>query len=471
MANPRAFTTAIVMMLALGSTSAAQRWAQFRGPAAGVIADDPALPDEWGPDQNIAWKASIPGRGWSSPIVWDDHVFVTSVISDEPPPKPGLDVIEDDQPVDYKGAPRGIIRRSPHRWMLFDIDFKTGRKRWERELWAGQPLAVKHPKNSYASETPVTDGRRVYVYYGDVGLYAVDFHGNVAWSTRVQPPKYTADNLPALEKRGADLGTGASPALHDGRLYVLVAHEPEARPWFLAAFVAQTGREIWRVGGQRDGGGPTWATPFIWSNSQRTEIVVLAGGAVRSYDLDGKPLWYLRGLGSNSTPTPFAANGLLYVGAGYPADASRPVWAVRPGGSGDITPVNGQSNSEFVVWSQPKLAGYMPSALVYGNYLYVLESQGFLQCNDALTGERVYGRKRIDPDTSGFTASPWAYNDKIFVLSEDGETYVIQPGPEFKVLRKNSLGEMALATPAVVNRSLVLRTVSSLYRIMKSKPS
>src|SRR5207244_3102565 len=109
-------------------------------------------------------------------------------------------------------------------------------------------------------------------------------------------------------KRGADLGTGASPALHDGRLYVLVAHEPQEHPWFLAAYSAQTGDEMWRVGGDRDVGGPTWATPFVWENSQRTEIVILAGGAVRSYDVNGKPLWHLRGLGTNSTPTPFATN-------------------------------------------------------------------------------------------------------------------------------------------------------------------
>jgi hypothetical protein len=181
----------------------------------------------------------------------------------------------------------------------------------------------------------------------------------------------------------------------------------------------------------------------------------------------GKPLWVLNGLGTNSTPTPVVANGLLYVGSGYPADEQRPVWAIHPGAAGDISLDDGASSNEFVAWSQPKVAAYMPSALVYGKYLYTLASQGFFQSNDAASGDEVYGRRRIDRNTSGFTASPWAYNGRIFALSEDGDTYVIQPGPEFKVIGKNSLGEMALATPAVVRGSLLLRTVSSLYRIAR----
>lgn len=462
-------SSALIIVLGLTTISAAGRWTKFRGPGAGVIEDDPALPEVWSQDKNIAWKIPIPGRGWSSPIVWDDHVFVTTVISNEAPPTPGLDIIEDGKPVSYEAGMRAPINQSTHRWMVYDIDFKTGKKRWERELHTGEPLAAKHPKNSYASETPVTDGQRLFIYNGDLGLYALDFKGKVLWSKRVQPANSMPAENPQMAKGRIDFGTGASPALHKGRLYVVDAHEPITRPWFLAAYDAQSGDEIWRVGGDKPNvqDRPTWATPFIWENGQRTEVVILAAGAVRSFDLNGKPLWHLRGLGSNSTLTPFAANGLLYAGAGYPGDPNRPIWAVRPGGSGDITPDEGATSNAFVAWSHPKLAGYMPSPLVYGKYVYVLETQGFMQANDATTGERVYGRKRIDAATSGFTASPWAYNGKIFALSEDGDTYVMQPGPEFKVLHKNSLGEMALATPAVVGKSLILRTTSSLYRIAK----
>jgi outer membrane protein assembly factor BamB len=467
--NLRAFSAVAIAAFVGVSVSAADRWTQFRGPAAGVIDDDPSLPDAWGPEQNIAWKVPLPGRGWSSPIVWDDHVFVTTVISDEPPPKPGLDIIEDGKPASYEGGMRAPIRKSAHRWMLYDIDLKTGKTRWERELRSGEPLAAKHPKNSYASETPVTDGRYVYVYNGDLGLFAVDFKGRVAWSARVQPPNSLPGENPAMARGRIDFGTAASPALYKDRLYIVDSHEPRQRPWFLAAYSTKTGEEVWRVGGDapEPDGHPTWATPFVWQNAQRTEIIVLAATAVRSYDLNGKPLWQLRGLGSNSTTTPYAANGLLYVGAGYPGDESRPIWAVRPGASGDITPVAGATSSDFVVWSQPKISAYIPSSLVYRKQLYVLESHGFFLCHDAITGERVYGRKRLDAMTSGFSASPWAYNGKIFALSEDGDTYVIEAGPEFKILRKNSLGEMALATPAVIDHSLIVRTMSNLYRIAK----
>lgn len=442
------------------------QWTQFR-PSGGVIADDPSLPEEWSETKNVAWKTPVPGRGWSSPIVWDDHIFVTTVQSDEPAPRPGLDIIEDGKGASYKEGMRAPILKKPHRWVLYDIDFKSGKVRWEREFHSGEPLAAKHPKNSYASETPATDGRRVYVYNGDFGLLAFDFSGKKLWQTRVQPPNSLPAENPEFAAGRIDFGTASSPVLHKDRLFVVDDHEPR-RPWFLAAYSTETGKELWRVTTERGKtGGPTWATPFIWEHSQRTEVIVLTAGAVRSYSLDGTPLWHLRGLGSNSTPTPVSANGLLYVSAGYPADATRPVWAIKPGGAGDITPNEGETSGPFVVWSQPKLASYMPSGLVYGKYLYTLESQGFLQCNDALTGERVYGRKRIDPATSGFTASPWAYNGKLFALSEDGDTYVIQPGADFKVLGKNSFGEMALATPAVLRGSLIFRTASAVYKVTK----
>ena len=459
----------VVAVVAFGLTavSAAGRWPQFRGPQGGVIDDDPALPDTWGIHENIAWKTPIAGRGWSSPIVWDDHVFLTAVVSDEPPPKPGLDLIEDGQGASYVGGNRQPFSHSPHRWVLYDVDFKSGKVRWERELRSGEPLAAKHPKNSYSSETPVTDGQRVYVYNGDLGLFAVDFKGKVVWSTRVMPSGSLPAENPAAAAGRVDFGTGSSPALYKDRIFVSDDHE--LREWFLAAYSTRTGEELWRVGDKKTprGGGLGWASPVVWENPLRTEVLVIAGGAIRSYDPAGKLLWQLRGLGTNSTATPVFANGLVYVGSGYPADATRPVWAIRPGATGDISLAEGETSNRFVQWSQSKVAAYIPSALAYGKYYYTLESQGFLQCNDALTGERVYGRKRLDATTSGFSASPWAYNGKIFVLSEDGDTYVVQPGPDFKVLQKNSLGEMALATPAVVRGSLLLRTVSSLYRIAR----
>ena len=454
--------------LGLASPSAADQWPQFRGSQSGVVADDQTLPETWSAEENVAWKIPVPGRGWSSPIVWDDHVFITTVLSDEPPPQPGLDVIEEGQQASYLGGMSQPLAETSHRWMLYDVDFTTGQVRWARELRDSAPLAAKHPKNSYASETPVTDGQHVYVYNGDLGLFAVDFEGNLVWERRVMEPGTLPAENPAAAAGRLDFGTGASPALYDDRIFVMDDHERQE--WFLAAYSTADGQELWRVGERKPRRGVAlgWASPIIWENSLRTEVVVIAGGAVRAYDPAGTPLWELHGLGTNSTPTPVAANDLLYVGSGYPADARRPVWAIRPGGRGDISLREDDTSNEFVVWSQQKLAAYMPSALVYGQHLYTLASQGFFQCNDAMTGEIVYGRRRVETPTSGFTASPWAYNGKIFVLSEDGDTYVIQAGPVFKVLGKNSLDEMTLATPAIARGSLILRTASSLYRIAKA---
>ena len=310
-----------------------------------------------------------------------------------------------------------------------------------------------------------------HVYHASAGLFAVDFDGNLVWSSDVTLPgeidpeaARTASNSRAASVGLLDgLGAGSSPTLHDGRLYITVDYE--SRLWFLAVFDAHTGTELWRVSHPKPEAAYGWSTPYIWENDLRTELVVAGDLRVRSYDLDGNQLWELSGLSVNTTPTPFEAHGLLYVASGLPAESLRPVYAIRPGAAGDISLKPGETRNEHVAWYQLSAAPYMPSQLVYGDYLYTLYSQGFLTCHDAKTGEQVYGRQRIAKGASGFTASPWAYNGKIFAASEDGDTYVIEAGPEYKLLDTNSLDGMVLATPAVVHQSLIIRTVSRLYRI------
>ena len=170
-------------------------------------------------------------------------------------------------------------------------------------------------------------------------------------------------------------------------------------------------------------------------------------------------------MSSFSIPTPFAANGLLYITSGYSTDRVRPAYAIRPGAAGDISLKPDRTDNDYIIWSHPTLGPFHPSALVYGGCYYTLHDRGFLTCNDSKTGKEIYPRQRVTLDATGFTASPWAYNGKVFALSEDGDTYVIQAGAEFKVLHKNSLEEMTLATPAVANGSLIVRTASKLYRI------
>ena len=431
-------------LLALKVVSATDQWPQFRGVQAGVAADDPTLPDTWSETENIVWKVQISGLGWSSPVVWNDHVFLTSAISsgDEKPPVTGL---YDDQ--------GGVKSTAEHRWIVYDVDFATGKIRWERELRRGVPPYPKHLKNTFASETPVTDGERVYVYFGSIGLVAaLDLNGKTVWTQELGSFGTNRD--------GAEYGSAASPVLYKNRLYIVNDNLTQS---FIAAFDARTGGEIWRTHRQEGG---NWSTPYVWENELRTEIVVEGAVKVRSYGLDGKPLWELKGSPLTS-PTPFAKHGLLFLNAGYPGNVPRPVHAIRPGATGDISLKGDEKTNEYIVWYQPLLGTYNTSALVYGDYYYTLLDRGFFLCHDARTGKEIYGRKRLSVDASGFTASPWAYNGKIFLLSEDGDTFVIQAGPEYKLLGKNSLNEMSMATPAVARGSVILRTQWSLYRIAR----
>jgi outer membrane protein assembly factor BamB len=434
--------------LAFAAVSADDHWPQFRGAQGGVAADDPRLPDAWGPSQNIVWKIDVPGRSWSSPVVWGDHVFVTTAINTTAAetllPVSAYNARSNGGPMTFAD----IAKPAAHRWLVYDVDFATGRIRWEREVAAAMPAQPRHLKNSYAAETPVTDGERVYAYFGNVGLFAFDMNGTPVWS---RP-------MAAVATRSG-FGPAASPVLDGDRDYIVNDNEERS---FIAAFNTRTGAEMWRVDRAE---GSNWTTPFVWKNGRRTEIVTAGSGRVRSYDRDGKLLWELAGMSTFAIPSPFAANGLLYITSGYAPDALRPAYAIRPGAAGDISLKPDQTGNDYIVWSHPRLGPFHPSALVYGGCYYTLHDRGFLTCNHPTTGNEIYPRQRITADATAFTASPWAYNGKVFALSEDGDTYVIQAGPQFKLLGKNSLAEMTLATPAVASGSLIIRTASKLYRI------
>ena len=441
---PRSRFLVVVACLLLAATPAANdQWPQFRGSNAGVGSDHPTLPESWSETENVVWSIDVPGQSWSSPIVWEDHVIVVTAISSGTEPAPAIGLTD-------PTADNGYMTSSAaHRWVVYDVDFATGAIRWERELHNGVPPIGRHMRNSYASETPVTDGNRVYLYFGSIGLIAaLDMDGAVVWTTKID----VFDGVNGW-------GHAASPVLHKGQLYIVNDNGTQS---FIAAFDAANGHELWTV--ERDEG-EGWSTPFVWENELRTEIVTAGEHQVRSYDVDGTPLWHLTGMSDfGPAPTPFAKHGLVYISSGYPGSPRRPVFAIRPGGSGDLSLETGASSNDYISWFRPRLGSYQTSALVYGDYYYTLLDRGFLLCNDARTGEQVYGRQRLAVGSS-FAASPWAYNGKIFLLSEDGDTYVVQAGPDYKLLGTNSLNEMALATPAVANGSLFIRTQSRLYRI------
>lgn len=430
------------LLLCAPALLANETWPQFRGIGSLGVVEDPALPIMWSAIDNVAWVVDVPGLGWSSPIVWGDQVIVTSVVSSAEIEAPRVGF--------YFGGERPTPT-DEHRWVVYAFNVDSGVPAWEREVHRGVPRTPHHLKNTYASETPVTDGEHIYAYFGNVGLFCLDMAGRVLWS----------QTFDAVDTR-AGWGTGASPVLHGDRLYVVNDNDDQS---YLLALSKETGAEIWRV--NRDEGS-NWSTPYVWENELRTELVTTGTDKVRSYDLDGKLLWELTGMSSITITTPFSHFGLLYIGSGYIGDQRRPVFAIRPGASGDLTVLDDGVLDEHIAWYQPQAASYNPSPIIYGDYYYTLLDRGFFTCHDARTGVEVYGRQRIRPGAA-FTASPWAYRGHIFALSEEGDTYVIKSGDDFEVVAVNALGDMAMATPAIARSSLFVRTASKLYRIAESE--
>ena len=426
-------------------SSAVENWPQFRGTGSNpALADNPNLPETWSTTENVEWVTDIPGLGWSSPVVWGDKVFLTTVdaAGNFERPKEGL----------YNGRGRPLPPDMEHGWIVYCLSLTTGEVIWKNQVLSMKPVVGRHPKNTYASETPVTDGEKVWVLFGDVGLYCFDMDGNEVWTKMIEP-----------KKTQFDYGAAASPILHDDMLIMIYDNQESS---YIAAYHKDTGEELWRTERNEK---MSWATPFIWENELRTEIITTGMIRNRSYDLDGNLLWEMDARNSWACiATPFTSGGLLYVNSGYFTDKHRPVYAIRPGAEGDITMPEGDTSSEFIAWYQPEAGNYNTSPLVYRDLYYSVYDRGQFHCYDAKTGEIQYEQKKIaESGRASFTASPWAYNGKVFSLSEQGDTYVVEAGREFKLLGKNSLDEMCMACPAIVGDRLLIRTVSKLYSIKK----
>lgn len=418
-----------------------ENWPAFRGADATGVAEGENFPLTWSASENVEWKADIPGRGWSSPIVWGRRIFLTTVVNTgtTPEAKKGL----------YFKGEQHEAPDSVHLWKVLCLDLESGKLDWEKTAYEGKPETTLHIKNSYASETPVTDGKRLYVYFGNVGVFCYDLGGMLLWSKRLDP-----------HATRAGWGTAASPALHADRLYILNDNEESS---YLLALDTKTGDEIWRV--ERDEQS-NWSTPFIWKNDLRTEIVTAGTKRVRSYGLDGRLLWELEGMSVITIGTPFAADGLLYISSGYVLDLRRPVYAIRPGAAGNITLRAGETSSDSIAWCQRSAAPYNPSVLVYRNRMYVLYDKGLIACYDARSGDEAFERQRI-PDGRAFTSSPWAYRGRVFCLNEYGETFVFDVADGSRLSHTNSLADddMCMATPAMAGTRLLIRSSARLYSI------
>ncbi len=453
--------------LGFATSTAAQQapWPQFRGPDANPVAENPKLPDHWSTSENVEWSVEIPGRGWSSPIVADGKVFLTAVTTDgkSKSPQVGTNYSNEyvaeltkqglsEEEVEKKVTERDFELPSEVslHYFLYCLDIESGKELWKREFYAGHPPGGRHRKNSFSSETPVTDGQHVYVYIANLGLYAYDLQGKQLWTKKM-------DSHPIY----FEFGTGTSPVLFDNKL--IIVHDNEEKS-FIAAYDKTDGKQIWLTdrAAPKDTPADTpksgWATPFVWNHPQRTEIVTTGPGMAISYDPDGHELWRLNDVTPAPAASSFVAEGLLYLDGG----SRKPMFAIRPGASGDISLSDDTLTNDYVVWSRPRAGSYIPTPVVYQGGLYVVYDNGILSRFDAKTGEQSF-KERIKSSGADFTSSPWAYNGKVFCLSEQGDTYVYQAGAEHKLLHVNSLGDMCLATPAIVNDRLLIRTEKRMY--------
>jgi outer membrane protein assembly factor BamB len=440
-------------------------WPGFRGPFSNPYASNSNLPDKWSTTSNIEWTATIPGLGWSSPIVAGKNIFLTTVTTDgkAKQPQAGSSYSNDYAAELSKQGLKGkeLLDRLNARdfefpnevalhYFLYSIDLDSGKINWKREFYSGRPPGGRHRKNSFCSETPVTDGERVYVYINNLGIFAYDLDGNKLWNTPLE-------SFPTI----LDFGTASSPTLVNDLIVIVNDNEKQQ---FIAALNKNTGKQVWRTdrsirvqGSDRQTG---WSSPYIWKNSQRTEIVTVGPGVAISYDLAGKELWRLGGMSAMPIPSPFAYDGLLYLNGG----TNKALAAIKPGASGDLTTPDGAADlNDFVAWLQPKAGTYLPTELAYEGGLYVLTHNGILTRFDAKTGIQTY-KARIG-EGGDFTSSPWAYNGKVFCMNEEGRTFVIRAGDKYELLDSNDLGEMALATPALIGDRLILRTEKHLYSI------
>jgi outer membrane protein assembly factor BamB len=445
-------------------------WPQFRGPAGAGVLPEGKLPLSWSAKQNVAWSVEIEGRGWSSPVAWKDTVFVTSAISSGKFKEPSTGIYGNDYVAELmkQGLPeeevnKRVIARDIEltsesgeiRYMVYAVNANNGKVRWSREAHKGLPVGGRHRKNTFASETPATDGERLYVYFGNVGLFAYSLEGKPLWQVRFEPqPMYL------------DFGTAASPVVDDGRVFVV--HDNDGKS-FAAAIDAKSGKQLWKVDrdlpsrGMKSG----WSTPFVWKHRDRTELIVIGKTYAISYEPHtGKELWRLGGLTGQSTPTPVSADGLLYLATGSQGESNRPVFAVKPGASGDISLAKGEESNAFVAWFHPRASAYTSSPLVYRGRMYVVNDNGILTVFDSKTGKEIY-KARAGGSGNTFSASPWAADGKVYLLSEDGHTFVIEAGDKYVELAKNSLDEMSFASPALAPDSVFLRTQTKLYRIGK----
>ena len=424
-------------------------WPSFRGPHASGVADGQNLPDQWNgkTGENILWHTPIPGLAHSSPVVWGNRVFVTTAVSSDPKAsfRPGL-----------YGDGDASKDRSVHRWMIYALDKQSGKVLWDRVAYEGEPIEKRHIKSTYANSTPVTDGRIVVAWFGSQGMYAYDVNGKLLWKVNMGRVDMGAYDIPTYE-----WGPASSPIIWKDLVIVQCDTQTDS---FIIAFNADTGKAVWKT--KRDEI-PSWGTPTVATTSKGEELIANASNFIRGYDpRTGKELWRLGRSSKITAPTPIFADDILVVVSGRGPE--RPIFVMKAGARGDLTLPAGQTSSDTIMWSRTGRGSYMPTPLIYNGILYVLANNGTFDAYNLKTGDEIY-RQRLPLVGSGFSASPVASDGKIYLSNEDGEILVVAAGEKFNHIATNTMGELLMATPALSDGVMYVRSANSLFAVGRKK--
>jgi len=408
------------------------QWPKWRGPDDNGMARTDA-PLHWSDTENIKWKAAIPGRGHSSPVLWGDKIFLTTAVPTNPPAAP---------PRQRRGPGGNAGPQPEHRFELICLDKKTGKVLWERTARTATPHEGYHNSyGSFASNSPVTDGKRVYAFFGSRGIYCYDLDGKPIWEK----------DLGVKMTMRLGFGEGIAPVL--GGDVLILGFDQEVGS-FIVALDKNTGAELWRA--SRDEVS-NWAMPLVVDYAGSRQVVVAATNKVRSYDLKtGKLIWECAGLGLNAIPAPVRKDDVVYVMSGF---RNPNLLAIRLGRTGDLT------GSDAILWSNTRGNSYTPSPVLYDDKLYTLADNGMLSCYNARTGAPYYQMSRL-PKPYSFKSSPVGAGGKLYMASEDGDVVVVKMGDKFEVLTTNTLtDQFFVSTPAIVDGEMFLRGQNTLFCI------
>jgi outer membrane protein assembly factor BamB len=439
MRDVRALAGVALILAVFGpaATASGENWPQWRGPGGQGVSADAQVPTEWAPARNIVWKAELPGTGMSSPIVWNDRIYLTAVIEG--------DVVPGQRAVKHRQGreedwihPDSVAADKKHIFKVVALDATSGKILWDRTAYDGTVFDARHRRSSFAGPTPVTDGAMVYAYFGPEGLYAYDLKGDLAW--KAVTPFATLG-----------LGTGTSPILYEN-LVIIQRDEDNGERSALVAYDKKTGTEVWTTKRTVE---ISWSTPVLVQAGGKTELVTNGNDLIIAYDpATGKELWQTTGVKSNAIHTPLVGHGLVILTAGYPV---KKVIAIRPGAVAE---------GQRIAWEYSRGTGYVLSNILYGDYLYLFTDNGIVTCLDPKTGAVKYEGGRV-PVPARFMGSPVAFGGFVAMTSEAGDTFMLKAGPTHEIVRTNSIDEAVYSSPAIANGRIYIRAEKHLYAIGK----